>query len=242
MTKQFNLLPARYVERMAERRSAGVVGAALLALVAVLMVASVAQSRQMAQAERERTVEQARNAELQARRSALAPFRELSNGIVGRELLLGAAMETQVSWAAVLTSLSETFPAEASLTSLTAESALPAFGVIPPVQPADQSRVIGSTTFAGYSVEEFTPGVERVLDLLELVTGLSQPLLQEGVDEEIGERPVTNFQGTTFVDGTALSGRYAQGLPPEDDVELPRAGGGASAPAAPSPSPSQAPG
>ena len=203
MTAEFNLLPARYVQRMVERRWAAMAGAGLAVLVIVLLVASLLQSRQMAQVERERTLEQARNTELLARRTELAPFRQLNDGIVGRERLLVAAMGTQVSWTSVLSSLSATFPAGASLTSLTAESSLSAFGAVPPTATADEGRVIGSTTFQGYSLEEFTPGVERVLDLLQGVTGLSQPRLQEGVDEKIGEVPVTNFDGTAFVDGSA---------------------------------------
>jgi len=225
VNRRFNLLPARYAERVAERRAAGVVGAGLLTLVALLTVASLVQSRQLARAERTRDVERARTAELQARRAALTPFRELANGIVGRERLLSAAMETQVSWATVLTSLSTTFPAGSSLTSLTTESELPPFGAVPAVTPGVEGRVIGSATLKGYSVESFNPGVEQLLRLLAGVTGLSEPRLQVGAVEEIGERPVTNFEGGAFVDATALTGRYAGGLPPESDVEVPRIGG-----------------
>lgn len=232
MTAQrFSLLPARYAERVAERRDAVVAAAALLALVGLLAVASLVQGHQLRQAESKRDVERIRHAELQARRRALAPFRQLSDGILGRERLLTAAMETEVSWSRVLSSVSATFPADASLTSLTAESSLPAFGAVRPPNPVDESRVIGSSTFNGYSVETFTPGVERLLQLLEAVTGLSEPRLQEGAVEKIGARQVTNFEGTTFVDGAALSDRYAAGLPAEHDVAVPRTGGGGSAPA-----------
>ena len=51
VTERFNLLPARYVERMAERRSAGVVAAALVGLMAVLGVVSVAQSHRLGAAQ-----------------------------------------------------------------------------------------------------------------------------------------------------------------------------------------------
>ena len=234
MTHRFNLLPARHVERMATRRAAGFAAGGLVVLMVLLGLASLVQSAQLRQAERERDIEQARNVELQTRRKALAPFRQLSDGIVGRERLLTAAMETQVSWTDVLTSLSATFPSDASLTSLTAESLVPSFGAVPPVKSADKARVIGSTTLKGYSVQKFTPGVERMLQLLEDVNGLSEPRLQEGTAEKIGDRPVTTFDGSTFVDGAALSGRYAGGLPPEDDVKVPRTGGGAPAPPAPS--------
>ena len=245
MTERFNLLPARYVERMAERRSAGVVAAALVGLIAVLGVVSVAQGHRLGAAQAERSVEQARTVDLQAQRKALAPYRQLADGIVGRERLLAAAMGTQVSWAATLDSLASAFPAGAALTSLTAESTLLAFGAVtpPPAPSVDLDRVIGSTDLKGYSVESFTPGVERMLQLLDAVTGLSEPRLQLGADELIGERPVTTFEGSTFIDQTALTGRYAEGLPPESDVEVPVLGAGApttprtAAPAPPTPAP-----
>ena len=208
---------------------AGIGAAALLVLVVLLALASVVQSRRLDQAEKTRDAEQARNAELVARRRALAPYRQLADGIMGRERLLSGAMETQVSWSAALTSLSRTFPAGSSLTSLSAESTLPVFGTTPPVKPGTESRVIGSTTLKGYSVEMFTPGVERMLQLLDGVTGLSQARLEVGTVDDLGGRSVTTFEGETFVDGAALTGRYANGLPAEHDVELPKLGGGASA-------------
>ena len=241
MTAGVNLLPARHLERIAERRWAGVTAAALLVLLGVLGLAALGKGRELREAERRRDAEQARNAELQARKGQLLPFRQLANGIVGRERLLAAALGTEVSWATVLASLSLTFPTDASLTSLTAESTLPAFGAVPPAQPGSERLVIGSTTLKGYSVEEFTPGVGRTLQMLATVTGLSEPRLQVGTAEEIGESPVTTFEGSTFVDGAALTGRYAGGLPPEDDVDVPPIGGGSSPSAAPPGTPTGAP-
>ena len=211
---------------MADRRLMGMVAVGLLVLVVLLALASLVQNRRLDQAETTREVERGRNAELVARRRALAPYRQLTDGILGRERLLSGAMETQVSWAGVLTSLSKTFPAGASLTSLAAESTLPVFGAVPPVQAGVEGRVIGSTTLKGYSVERFTPGVERMLQLLDGVAGLSQPRLQVGTVQDMAGRSVTSFEGETFLDGAALTKRYANGLPPENDVELPRLGGG----------------
>ena len=54
---------------------------------------------------------------------------------------------------------------------------------------------------------------------------------------------MTTFEGSTFIDQTALTGRYAEGLPPESDVEVPVLGAGApttptpAAPAPPTPAP-----
>ena len=233
MTRGVNLLPARHMERIAERRLARITAMALLVLLGVVALAGLGHSRKLGKAERRRDVEQAQNTQLEARQRELLPFRQLANGIVGRERLLAAALGTEVSWATVLASLSLTFPTDASLTSLTAESTLPAFGAVPPAGPGSDGSVIGSAALKGYSVEEFTPGVQRTLELLATVKGLSEPRLQVGTAEEIGESPVTTFEGTAFIDGAALTGRYADGLPPEDDVEVPLTGGPAAAAAPP---------
>ena len=227
MSRRFNLLPAPYVERMAERRAIGITAGALVALLGLLGVAGLFQGRELRQAERRREVAQARRDALVARRGQLAQFRQLADAIGARERLLTAAMGTEISWAAVLASLAKTFPTDASLTSLNAETQLPAFGA-PPVKPGDERSVIGSTALKGYSVKQFTPGVERLLQLLVVVNGLAEPRLQVGTTADIGRQAVTTFEGSAFLDAAALSGRYAQGLPREDDVELP-----ATAPASP---------
>ncbi len=232
MNRQFNLLPAHYAEQIAERRLARVTAAALVVVVATLAFVGVNQGRRLERAEKDRDIEQARTAALGARRGQLAPFRQLADGITARERLLAAAMGTEVSWGAVLASLAQSFPDDASLVSFTAESQLPPFGA-PPGKLGNERSVIGSTALKGYSVMQFTPGVERILQRLVTVTGLVEPRLQLGTIEEMGEQPVTTFEGTAFVDGRALTGRYAQGLPAEDDVDVPAVGGGGAGSAPP---------
>ena len=237
MNRRFNMLPARYAERMAERRLAGITAAALVTLLVLLALAGLNQRRVLGQAQDRRDTEQARTNVLTARRAQLVRFRRLADAIVARERLLTAAMGTEISWATVLASLARTFPADASLTSVNLQTKLPTFGA-PPVTPGDERSVIGSTALKGYSVTAFTPGVERLLQLLTAVTGLSEPRLQIGTREELGRQTVTTFEGSAFVDAGALTGRYADGLPPEKDVKIPAIGGGAP-PAATGPSAAQ---
>ncbi|MGH9264504.1 MAG: hypothetical protein ACRD1D_07410 [Acidimicrobiales bacterium] len=225
MNQRFNMLPARYVERMAERRLAGITAVALVTLLMLLALAGLNQGRVLSQAEDRRDAEQARANVLTARRAQLVRFRQLADAIVARERLLTSAMGTEISWATVLTSLALAFPADASLTSVNLRTKLPAFGA-PPVTAGDERSVIGSSGLKGYSVTAFTPGVDRLLQLLTAVTGLSEPRLQAGTREELGRRPVTTFEGSAFVDAGALTGRYARGLPPEDDLEVPAVGAG----------------
>lgn len=222
VNRRFNLLPAPYVERMVERRWAVLTVAGLGGVLALLVLTGLVQDHAVNRAQHTRNVEQAKTDVLVATLGRLAPYRQMADAIAARQRLLSAAMGTEVSWANVLTSLSSTFPADASLTSLKLESTLPPFGA-PALKPGDDRSIIGSSTLKGYSAKQFTPGVDRLLQLLVAVKGLSEPRLAESTVEEIGKRPVTTFDGTLFVNASALSGRYSNGLPAEDRVDLPPA-------------------
>jgi len=239
-TERFSLLPTHYAERVAERRWVRISAASLVVLLGLLVVAGLGQSHRLRQTEDKRDAEQVRNALLVARGGQLLRFRQLADAVVGREKLLSAAMGTEVSWAGLLTSLATTFPADSSLISITAESKLPAFGTLPSMKAGNEKAMVGSAALSGYSVETFIPGVQRLLQMLATVEGLSEPRLQSGTLDEIGTRSVTTFEGNAFVDARALSGRYAQGLPAEDDIDIPSIGGSGSAAPAPAPTPAGA--
>jgi len=230
--ERFSLLPVHYEQRVAERRWVRITGAALLVVLGLLVLAGLGQGRRLREVEKTRDVEQAANAALVARGGQLVRFRQLADAVAGRERQLTAAMGTEVSWATLLTSLGTSFPAGSSLTSISVESKLPAFGALPAVKAGDGKTMIGTAALNGYSVETFTPGVQRLLQMLVTVDGLSEPRLQSGVRSEIGIRPVTTFEGSAFIDARALSGRYAQGLPAEDDIAIPTLAGSGPAPAA----------
>ena len=208
-TLGINLLPSRYEERLAERRRVGATAAALLVLVLALAALSLAQAGRLERAAFERDAEQARTAELSARRSELAPFGQLADGVSQREGVLRAVMGAEVSWARVLADLSGAFPADASLVSFTAES-MPAASAGEQPVPAGGVAPIGSTSFSGYSVAGFDPGLAHTLRGLATAPSLSEPTLQEGAAADIGGRVVTTFDGTAFLDTTALSRRYVE--------------------------------
>ena len=221
MTAGVNLLPARFRQRMEERRQVGIVAAALAGLLVVLSLVSLSQGRRLSAARDEREAEQVRTQQLQARRAELAPFRQLADGVVQRERLVALAMGTEVSWAGVLANLSAAFPGDASLTSFNAESQLDPVAAPLLVEPGDEASPIGSASFGGYSLSAFAPGLAEALPLLDGVSGLSEVRLQAGTASEIGPAPVTSFEAVSFVDGAALTGRYREGLPPGEGVELP---------------------
>ena len=210
-THGINLLPTRYEERLAERRRVGATAAALLVLVLTLVALSLAHAGRLERAASERDAEQARTAELSARRSELAPFGQLADGVERRERILTAVMGSEVSWARVLAGLAAAFPVDASLVSFTAESTMAPPAGEAPVPAADEASPIGSTTYSGYSVAGFAPGLADTLRLLGTVPSLSEPTLQEGTAADIGGRAVTTFDGSAFLDTAALSRRYVEG-------------------------------
>lgn len=223
MTAGFNLLPARHAERIVERRWAGMVAGALLVLLLLLGLLGLTQSRRLGRAQSERAAEQVRAQQLTARRVELLPFRQLAEGIIQRERVLAASMQNQISWAGVLARISAALPPATALTSFGAESAVPASSEAAPPGPADDTALIGTVTFNGYSMQAFAPGVAGMLQSLGSVTGLSEPQLVTADRGEVGEAPVTTFDGGALVNGAALTGRYAEGLPPGERVEVPRA-------------------
>ncbi len=228
MTASINVLPARYAERMLERRLVGGVAAGLAVLLLLLGLLGLAQSRRLGRAEAQRGTEQARTQQLTARRAELLPFRELAEGIIQRQSLLTASMQTQISWAGVLARLAAVFPADATLTSFTAES-FPALADADPPQPGNEASIIGTVTFNGYatfsiaSTEDFAPGVSTTLQVLRTVTGLSEPQLVIADRGEIGDVPVTTFDGAALVNAAALTGRYVDGLPAGERIDVPGA-------------------
>lgn len=225
-TERFSLLPAQYAQRVAERRWVRITCAALVVVLGLLVLAGLGQGRRLHHAEETRDAEQARNTALVARGAQLVRFRQLADAVAGRERLLTAAMGTEVSWATLLTGLGTSFPAGSSLTSVSVESKLSPFGTLQAAKAVNEKTMVGTAALSGYSVETFAPGVQGVLQTLVTVKGLSEPRLQSGTRSEIGTRPVTTFEGSAFIDARALSGRYAQGLPAENDIIIPTLTGG----------------
>src|SRR5207249_1066107 len=85
VTPQLNLLPASYVERIADRRRAATTAVALVVVLVLLALAGFGQSGHLRDATHERDVEQARITSLRAQRVRLAPYRKLAEGVVVRK-------------------------------------------------------------------------------------------------------------------------------------------------------------
>lgn len=221
MNPQVNLLPVRYLERIRERRQLNVAGVVLGIVVVLLAVAALGQSMRLREAGEERDAEQATVAELEARRSQLEPFRDLALRVDDREQALADAMASELSFGGVLADLSTSVPDGTSLTSLSLTSDLAADPEEAITVIGDADAAVGSGSLSGYSVDGFDPGVADSLDDLETTVGLVDLRLPQGLADEIGATPVTMFEATARVNGSAMTGRYLEGLPSEERPELP---------------------
>ena len=213
MSARVNLLPPELAQRARAARArnltiAGVTGwTLLLALLYVLKLGDVNA------VENERDAARGDVQALQAQVDALEPYAELDRNLAARNDLLAATMGTEISWARLLNDLSLSFPPNSSLVAL---SATVREDIAPDQAEAEQSdTAIADAQFEGYSVEEFSPGVEAVLLRLVEVRGLFNAYLAEASDQERAETTVTGFNGSAELNEDAFTRRYVDGLPPE---------------------------
>ncbi|MGI8575665.1 MAG: PilN domain-containing protein [Egibacteraceae bacterium] len=213
-----NLLPPEIAERQRAKKittlSVALVAVWIFVLGGLYMlklsdVAAAAETRDQAQAE---------VVELQAELATLEPVRQLAERLDTHNTLLASAMANEISWARVLNDLSLAFPANASLTSLTASVQAEAEGEVAaaPVEGApDFGAEVAQLGFTGYSVERYAPGVESVLVDFAEARGFFHSYLAAANEAEIGETEVTDFNGSVELNRKAYTNRYADGLPPE---------------------------
>jgi hypothetical protein len=233
-TVRVNLLPPEVARRSAQRRAATVTAGVLVLYVLLLGLLYLVKLDQVNDARVERDAAQAEVTGLQARITALQPFRELRADVDARNELLAQAMAEEVSVARMLNELSLAFPSTSSLrafaVALDAPVAAAGAGpVTPPPAPAPTpqpapgtpaaeealDQLIGTVTFEGYSVEAYAPGVEAVVVDIARVPSLVDPFVAAAQVEQIGDTDVTAFSGNADVDATAYTRRYEQGLPLE---------------------------
>lgn len=101
--------------------------------------------------------------------------------------------------------------AEGAAAPVTPEVAAPAVPLI--VDPALAAQtVIGAVTYEGYSVDQYAPGVETLLEDLDEVPGLADPFALSAQAELIGETEVTGFGGQADLTAEAYTRRYERGL------------------------------
>lgn len=170
---------------------------------------------EVARAEQARDEARTEVAALETEVARLDEYAKLAERLENRSTLLASAMEKEIAFSHVLNDLSLAFPANASLHTLTITAA-EAADLAAQTGEIDFGRSVASAEFSGYSVERYAPGVETVLLDVDRIPAFFNPFLTTAAAEEIGEAEVTNFTGSVLLNSDAYTGRYAEGVPPED--------------------------
>lgn len=216
MSARVNLLPREIEQRARARRTASWTVAGVVLFAALLGLIYLGKLGALDDARAERDAAQDAVAEARAELASLAEFERLDREVKARNALLSAAMATEISWARVLNDLALTFPPSSSMLSLeaAAEGAQEA-GLTDGAAPNPNSRSVASMSFEGYSVEQFAPGVERVLLKFTDVDMFFNAYLAEATEDEQTRPGTVTFVGNLQLNKNARTDRYAQGLPPE---------------------------
>ena len=216
MSARVNLLPREIEERARARRTASWTVGAVAVFTALLGLLYLAKLGDVNAAREDRDAAQQQVTERQAELASLEEFAELDRQVTARNQLLSAAMATEISWARVFNDLALTFPGSSSLLTLQGavegadESGDTGAGAVNP-----NSKSIANVSFEGYSVEQFAPGVERVLLKFSDVGMFFNAFLSTATTEPRNDTLITRFAGQFQLNKDARTGRYADGLPPE---------------------------
>lgn len=212
-----NLLPPEYAKRATERRRGVLTILGVIVVVAGLGGLYYLKTQSVEAARERRDAAVAEVSRLTAEVAALSEFASLASDLDAGNTLLAAAMAQEVSFARLLNDVALAFPSTSSLVTLAgginAGAGVPS--AAPPPTPGTFSSGdgIATITFSGYSVERFAPGVETVLIEFARIRNITSDYLETAAGADIGDVPVTNFNGRATLGSGAFTNRYADGLP-----------------------------
>lgn len=189
--RRINLLPPDLAQRRRIRQLGAAIGAAGLALVAVLALVYVVQEVRL-RGERGRLEQQQdRNAEIQAEIAALQEFGALEQQLQRRIALIQDLTADEVRWSVVLADISLVIPPDVWLTQFSGS-----------LTPQEEAETIGSLEMGGTGFGH--PDVAAWLTRLGRVDGFAFPYLSLSQRAQIGEVPVVNFNSSVQLSLQAL--------------------------------------
>lgn len=219
MSVRVNLLPREIFERARARRVTQATAAAVVLFVGVLGLVYMGKLADVRTAEQARDDARVEVVRLENEVAELDEYRVLAEQLETRNELLAASMATEISFSRVLNDLSLAFPSNASLQTLTMDTAETAETAetagAGETGQINFGEAVAKATFTGYSVERFAPGVETVLLDFDRTRAFFNAFLTTAAQAEVGDTEVTNFNGSVTLDRDAYTGRYRDGLPPE---------------------------
>lgn len=144
---QVNLLPPELRQKQALRRTTGLVAAAGLVLIALILGFYFFQTMRLSSAQDELAAQEQSNAALQSQITELQPYADLQTELAQQQALVDLVYQNEVAWSSVLMDVSRIIPDQSYLTSFSGQ--LSATTAAPTGVPAATSGVIGTVTFAG---------------------------------------------------------------------------------------------
>jgi Tfp pilus assembly protein PilN len=203
---QVNLLPPEVRERHKIRRQVGLVAVAGVAVLGLLVLLFLVQSRRLSSAQHDLEAQQGRNAALQGQISQLQQFAQLKQQLADREALVASLFQQQILWSSVLTDISDVIPSQMWLTSLSGTvsgAPGPEGGASTP--STGTGEIVATVQFQGMAFDH--PTVALWLTRLEEVTGWVNSWITQAtksVDTTTGATSV-NFSGSVDLTAAAAS-------------------------------------
>ena len=115
--RQINLLPSEIIERRRTRQITMLLGAAGLALIAILAIIFVVQAARLSGERGKLEAQERSNRTLQRRVTQLQGFAQLQQTLRTKEQLLGQLTATEVRWSLLLNNISLVIPSDVWLTN-----------------------------------------------------------------------------------------------------------------------------
>jgi Tfp pilus assembly protein PilN len=194
-----NLLPPEIAERRKVRQIQGLLGASLVAVVALIGLAFVAASHSVSAAQENLTTAQAENTQLQNQVKQYANVNAIYAAADAAQAQLVTAMGDEVRFSQLLTSLSLSTPSTVWITNMTLSTA------------ALTPSTTGIPTIGTFTVTGMGFGNNDVALWLESVAGVktySDPYFSTSTESLIGTRKVVTFTSTANLTTSAFSNRY----------------------------------
>jgi Tfp pilus assembly protein PilN len=167
--RQINLLPPEIAQRRRVREVTILIGAAGLAVLALLIVVFFVQTARLA-SERGRLEDvQSQNAALQRKVDSLQALAQLETTLKTKEQLLGQLTQNEVRWSVLLNDVSLVIPSDVWLTNFSGSIQASLGATLPPGEP------VGNISLAGSSFTHLD--VAKWLSRLALVREFTFPYL-----------------------------------------------------------------
>jgi Tfp pilus assembly protein PilN len=209
VTVRVNLIPQEVEERNRAQRQRVITAASGATFLAVLAVAGVWKTGQVADAEDELAQEQATLAALQAEQSELQEFEVLETRLEDSTATLSTLLGGEMSMAGILQDVAAVMPDDAELANLNIAAS---DGDTAVAGPGETGISVGNVTLGGRTLNGHAPGLERFMLEFEKVSSFQQLFFTSSTLDEQG---VADFTIDFQLGPGVLTGRYLQGLPEE---------------------------